>query len=103
MDADKKSRFGGKVETALIWGAIMYLLAWLFDWMIRTKWGAFLIFTMLGTIGWAVPLCYIFYYTTDVDYGGIVWAISTPLGAITALCFMANDGIIGKPTKRRRR
>jgi hypothetical protein len=103
MDHDKHSAFGRKVETVLTWAAIIYLLAWLFDWLIRTKWGAFLILTFLGAIGWAVPLCYIFYYTTDLDYGGTVWAISPPLGAITAFCFMAANGLIGKPTKRRRR
>ena len=103
MNDDKKSGFGRKVEAVLTWAAILYLLAWLFDWLSSRKWGAFLILTFLGTIGWAVPLCYIFYYTTDTACGGIVWAISAPLGAITALCVMAKDGLIGKATRKRRR
>jgi len=99
----KKSGLAGTLGLIVTWAAVLYLLAWLFDSLIRTKWGGFLILTSLATIGWAVPLCYIFYYTTDSDYGGVVLAISTPLGAITALCAMAKDGMIGKPSKRRRR
>jgi hypothetical protein len=103
MNSGKKPGFGKKLETALTWAAILYLLAWLFDSLIRTRWGAFLILTLLGTIGWAVPLCYVFYYTTDGGYGGTIMAISAPLGAITALWFMAKEGIIGKPTGRSRK
>jgi len=103
MNDDKNPGCGRKVETILTWAAMLYLLAWLFDWLAGRKWGAFLILTLLGTTGWAVPLCYIFYYTTDVDYSRIVLAISMPLGAITAICYMAKDGIFGRPNKRRRR
>jgi hypothetical protein len=95
MTDDKKSGLVGKLGTVLTWAAILYLLIWLLGCLFERKWGLFLILTLLGTIGWAVPLCYIFYYTTDADYGGMVMAISTPLGAITALCFMAKEGMIG--------
>ncbi len=100
MNDDRKTGLGGKLGTAVTWVAVLYLLACLFGWLFQRKWGLFLILTVLATIGWAVPLCGIFYDTTDADYGGMVLAISTPLGAITALCFMAKEGIIGKPVKK---
>lgn len=101
MNEGKKTGLSGTLGTVLTWAAILYLLAWLFDWLSRRKWGVFLILTVLGTIGWAVPLSYIFYYTTDADYGGTVMKISVLLGAITALCSMAKEGMIGNHRQRR--
>ena len=103
MNNDKKFGVAGLLGMILTWAAALFLLVWLLGWLLERKWGLFLILTSLATIGWAVPLCGIFYYTTDFDYGGMVVAISTPLGAITAIYYMTKEGIIGKPNKSRRR
>lgn len=68
MDHDKKSGFGEKVETALTWAAILYLLAWAVDWLIQRRWGMFLVLWLAGSI--ASFLAMAFSVTAFLDLTG---------------------------------
>jgi len=78
-----KSNVAGKLETALTWAVIFYLLAWIFDWLIQRKWGLFFILTFIATVGWGFLISPILYYAMSDTDGGTAIAISLPLGAIS--------------------
>lgn len=68
MNDDKKSGVGTKLGTILTWGAVLYLVAWLFGWLLGRRWGLFLILWVLWFFGAMIVL------------GGALTAISGDAG-----------------------
>lgn len=101
MHCHKNSGLNEKLRVALTWVAVLYLLAWLFDWLIRRKAGLFLVLTCIATMGWGLLISPILYYAGDTD-GGLAVAISLPLGILSALLMMVREGIIRVNSRKRR-
>jgi len=74
MTSNKNSAIGKKLESILTWGAILYLLASMFVWLVQQKWGTLLILWALWFFGAIIILgAALTAITGDYNLGDRLW------------------------------